>query len=52
MMGLTAMLAKMHGITREQQDEFGARYIAWLTTVEGRFKNEIVPIEGHDENAL
>ncbi|SFR43223.1 acetyl-CoA acyltransferase [Marinobacter daqiaonensis] len=55
MMGLTAeMLAKMHGISREQQDEFGARSHrqAHEATVEGRFKNEIVPIEGHDENGF
>ena len=51
MMGLTAeMLGKMHGITREQQDEFGVRShrLAWEATQEGRWKNEIVPIEGHD----
>ncbi|PIE44334.1 MAG: acetyl-CoA C-acyltransferase FadA [Gammaproteobacteria bacterium] len=55
MMGLTAeMLAKMHGISREQQDEFGARShrLAHEATVEGRFKNEIVPIEGHDDNGF
>ncbi|WP_328189835.1 acetyl-CoA C-acyltransferase FadA [Marinobacter sp. OP 3.4] len=55
MMGLTAeMLAKMHGISREQQDEFGARShrLAHEATLEGRFKNEIVPIEGHDENGF
>ncbi|MCL1481957.1 acetyl-CoA C-acyltransferase FadA [Marinobacter sp. M3C] len=55
MMGLTAeMLAKMHGITRQQQDEFGARShrLAQEATEEGRFKNEIVPIEGHDENGF
>lgn len=51
MMGLTAeMLGKLHGISREQQDEFGARshQKAWEATQEGRWKNEIVPIEGHD----
>ncbi|MGB0835991.1 MAG: acetyl-CoA C-acyltransferase FadA [Psychrobium sp.] len=51
MMGLTAeMLGKMHGITREQQDEFGARShrLAHEATVEGRFKSEILPIHGHD----
>ena len=51
MMGLTAeMLGKLHGISREQQDEFGARShrLAWEATQEGRWKNEIVPIEGHD----
>ncbi|MFE8069645.1 acetyl-CoA C-acyltransferase FadA [Marinobacteraceae bacterium S3BR75-40.1] len=55
MMGLTAeMLAKMHGISRQQQDEFGARshQKAWEATQEGRFKNEIVPIEGHDDNGF
>jgi len=55
MMGLTAeMLAKMHGISRQQQDEFGARShrLAHEATKEGRFKNEIVPIEGHDENGF
>ena len=55
MMGLTAeMLAKMHGITREMQDEFGARShrLAHEATLEGRFKNEIIPIEGHDDNGF
>lgn len=55
MMGLTAeMLAKMHGITRQMQDEFGARShrLAHEATLEGRFKNEIIPIEGHDENGF
>ncbi|OZS44318.1 acetyl-CoA C-acyltransferase FadA [Photobacterium sanguinicancri] len=53
MMGLTAeMLGHMHGISREMQDEFAARShrLAYAATVEGRFKNEILPIEGHDEN--
>ena len=51
MMGLTAeMLGRMHGITREQQDAFGVRSHkkAWEATEQGRWKNEIVPIEGHD----
>lgn len=51
MMGLTAeMLGRMHGISREQQDEFGARShrLAHEATLEGRFTNEILPIEGHD----
>jgi len=55
MMGLTAeMLAKMHGISRQQQDEFGARShrLAHEATLEGRFKNEIIPIEGHDANGF
>ncbi len=52
MMGLTAeMLGKIHGIKREDQDAFGARSHARAhdATVSGRFKNEIVPMEGHDE---
>ena len=53
MMGLTAeMLAKMHGITREAQDQFGARshQRAAQARENGGFDNEIVPVEGHDEN--
>ncbi|MGF1708762.1 acetyl-CoA C-acyltransferase FadA [Enterovibrio baiacu] len=52
MMGLTAeMLGRIHGISREQQDAFAARshQRAHAATVEGRFKNEIMPTEGHDE---
>jgi acetyl-CoA acyltransferase len=55
MMGITAeMLAKMHGITREQQDAFGERShrLAHEATVNGKFKNEIVPVEGHDDNGF
>src|SRR5690606_7723933 len=53
MMGLTAeMLGRMHGISRQQQDEFGVRshQKAWEATQQGRWKNEIVPIEGHVAN--
>ena len=53
MMGLTAeMLGKMHGITREQQDEFAARShrLAHKATQEGKFENEIVPMYGHDKD--
>ncbi|MCH8543713.1 MAG: acetyl-CoA C-acyltransferase FadA [Alcanivorax sp.] len=55
MMGLTAeMLGRMHGISRQQQDEFGVRSHkkAWEATLEGRWKNEIVPMEGHDANGF
>lgn len=55
MMGLTAeLLGKMHGITREMQDEFAARShrLAHEATLEGRFKNEIVATEGHDEDGI
>lgn len=51
MMGLTAeMLAKMHGISRQMQDEFGARShrLAHEATLAGRFSNEIVAMYGHD----
>jgi acetyl-CoA acyltransferase len=51
MMGLTAeMLGKMHGISRQQQDEFAARShrLAQKATDEGKFANEIVPMYGHD----
>ena len=55
MMGLTAeMLGRMHGITREMQDQFALRSHrkAWEATQAGRFKNEIVGIEGHDANGF
>jgi acetyl-CoA acyltransferase len=55
MMGLTAeMLGRMHGITREMQDKFALRshQKAWEATQTGRFKNEIVGIEGHDANGF
>jgi acetyl-CoA acyltransferase len=54
-MGLTAeLLGKMHGITREAQDEFSARShrLAHKATLEGRFAEEIIPIEGHDANGV
>lgn len=55
MMGLTAeMLGRMNGITREMQDEFGveSHRRAWAATEAGRFKNEIIGVEGHDENGF
>lgn len=55
MMGLTAeMLAKIHGISRQQQDEFGARShrLAHQATLEGRFDNEIVATQGHDADGI
>lgn len=55
MMGVTAeMLANIHGISRQQQDEFAARshQRAHAATVGGGFDNEIVPIEGHDQNGF
>lgn len=53
MMGLTAeMLGRMHGISRQAQDEFALRshQRAWTATLEGYWKSEIVPIQGHDAN--
>jgi acetyl-CoA acyltransferase len=55
MMGITAeVLAKMHGIRRDAQDKFALRshQKAHEARVQGRFKNEIVPMEGHDENGF
>lgn len=56
MMGVTAeMLSTMHGISRAAQDEFALRshMLAAKATEEGRFKKEIVAMEGHDaEGAL
>ncbi|MDR3433375.1 MAG: acetyl-CoA C-acyltransferase FadA [Rouxiella aceris] len=55
MMGLTAeMLAKMHHISREMQDEFAARshQRAHAATVAGHFSNEIVATNGHDAEGM
>ncbi|NVJ50627.1 MAG: acetyl-CoA C-acyltransferase FadA [Gammaproteobacteria bacterium] len=52
-MGFTAeLLGKMHGISRQQQDEFAfaSHQKAQQATDEGRFKAEIVATEGHDSN--
>lgn len=54
-MGLTAeLLGKQHGITREMQDAFAARshQLAYKAQVEGRWNNEIVATQGHDENGV
>lgn len=51
MMGVTAeMLGKMHGISREAQDEFALRshQKAHDATINGRFARELIPMEGHD----
>ncbi|HXH30147.1 MAG TPA: acetyl-CoA C-acyltransferase FadA [Bacteriovoracaceae bacterium] len=51
-MGLTAeLLARMHGVTRTQQDEFAMRshQKAHEATVQGRFQDELMPTQGHDE---
>ena len=55
MMGLTAeFLSKMHGVSREAQDEFAMRshLLAHKATVDGLFDREIIAIEGHDSNGF
>ncbi|MBK9965547.1 MAG: acetyl-CoA C-acyltransferase FadA [Holophagales bacterium] len=52
-MGLTAeYLARLHGITREQQDQFAFRsqMRASAAMRSGAFAGEIVPVNGHDED--
>ena len=52
-MGLTAeYLSLLHGVTREQMDQFGARshQRAAAATEKGEFDREIIPTIGHDEN--
>ena len=52
-MGLTAeYLARLHGITREQQDQFAYRsqMRASAAMRSGAFAGEIVPVNGHDED--
>lgn len=55
MMGLTAeMLAKIHGISRNMQDQFAARshQRAWAATEAGHFASEIVAVSGHDADGV
>jgi len=52
MMGLTAeLLGKMHGISREMQDEFAVRShrLAHAAAENGDFDREIIAIEAHDD---
>jgi acetyl-CoA acyltransferase len=55
MMGLTAeMLTQTHQVSRERQDEFALAshqkaYKAWK---DGKFKNEMIGIQGHDADGL
>jgi acetyl-CoA acetyltransferase family protein len=51
-MGMTAeKVAEEYDVSREEQDEYAARsqQRACEATDEGRFDDEIVPIEGHDD---
>ncbi len=53
MMGLTAeLLSQVHGIKREDMDAFALRSHQRAQAAEdaGRFDNEIIAIQGHDEN--
>lgn len=54
-MGMTAeYLALLHGINRQQMDEFSVRShkaAAWARD-QGKFDREIIPIAGHDENGF
>lgn len=55
MMGLTAeALAMLHGISRDDQDRFGLRshLRAHDAQLSGAFKNEIIAVEGHDDNGI
>jgi acetyl-CoA acyltransferase len=55
MMGLTAeALARLHGITREAQDQFALRSHrrAAEAGAQGRFQDELVPVEGHNERGF
>ncbi|ANI29577.1 3-ketoacyl-CoA thiolase [Yersinia entomophaga] len=55
MMGLTAeMLAKIHQISREDQDQFAVRshQRAEAATRSGAFAKEIVPTNGHDADGV
>lgn len=54
-MGFTAeAVAKIHNVSRQEQDALGARshQLAHKATIDGLFENEIVPIVGHDANGL
>lgn len=55
MMGLTAeMLGRIHGISREEQDEFGvnSHKKAWQATLDGKFKREIIGVMGYNEKGF
>lgn len=54
-MGLTAeMLGVMHKISREDQDKFALRshQRAIAATESGKFRDEIIPIQGHDADGV
>jgi acetyl-CoA acyltransferase len=52
-MGMTAEeVAERYDVSRERQDEYAARsqQRAVAATEEGRFDDEIIPVEGHDDD--
>ena len=54
-MGMTAeYLALLHGINRQQMEEFGARshQLAAKARAEGLFKREIIPVAGHNADGF
>lgn len=54
-MGITAeYLARIHGIKRQQQDEFALRshQKAHQATLAGSFKAELLPMQGHDADGF
>jgi acetyl-CoA acyltransferase len=54
-MGMTAeYLAHIHGISRAQMDQFGARshQLAAKADIEGRFAREIIPMPGHNSDGF
>jgi acetyl-CoA acyltransferase len=54
-MGLTAeLLGRMNEISRADQDKFAERShkLSHAATLAGAFKNEIIPLQGHDENGF
>lgn len=54
-MGLTAeYLALLHGVSRQQMDEFGARShrLAAAATEQGHFAREIIALRGHDPDGV
>ncbi|MBF0313884.1 MAG: acetyl-CoA C-acyltransferase FadA [Oligoflexia bacterium] len=55
MMGITAeLLARQHNISRLEQDKFAlsSHERAHRATVEGAFRQEIIPITGHDKDGM
>ena len=51
MLGMTAdILAKEYNVSRQAQDELGERShrLAYQATVDGKFANEIISVQGHD----